>query len=584
MYVAVTRQQTQQPMFRFENPIYLYALAIVPLLALLHYGTNVLRHRRLKKYGDPALMKPLMPDVSRWRPEMKFWLLNLALAMMIVCLARPQYGTKIDTRTRKGIEAIIALDVSNSMLAEDVTPSRLAKSKMLISSLVDNMVDDKVGLIVYAGDAYTQLPITSDYVSAKMFLDNISPDMIAVQGTDIARAINLATHSFTQQEGVGRAIFVITDGEDNEGGAVEAAKDASKKGMNVYVLGVGSPEGSPIPISGGRGYLTDNAGNTVVSKLNEDMCREIAQAGGGAYIYVDNSSSAQAALQRHVDKLAKAEMESVLYSEYDEHFRDFAWAALVLLIIEIFILARMNHVLSRFTLFRVTNKAVLLMLALLLPLTAGAQQKNDRYFIRHGNRLYRDSLYAKAQVDYQKAIEKDASNPTAHYNLGNAFLFQGQPQEAMKNYESAMRLEKDPLRKAQAYHNAGVIFQSQKQLQQAIECYKNALRHNPKDDETRYNLVLCQRQLQNQPQNQQGQDDQQGKDDQKQEQQQQDQQQQQQRQQQEEQQQQQPEQPEMSRENAEQLLQAAQQEEKQTQDKVNKAQQKPQRRQLQKQW
>ena len=564
-------------MFRFENPLYLYALALIPLLALLHYGTNVLRRRRLRKYGDPELLKPLMPDVSRWRPEVKFWLLTTALAMMIVCLARPQYGTKIDTRTRKGIEAIIALDVSNSMLAEDVTPSRLAKSKMLISSLVDNMVDDK---------AYTQLPITSDYVSAKMFLDNISPDMITVQGTDIARAIQLATHSFTQQEGVGRAIFVITDGEDNEGGAVEAAKEALKKGMNVYVLGVGSPEGAPIPVPGRQGYMTDNAGNTVVSKLNEDMCREIAQAGGGAYIYVDNSSSAQSALQRHVDKLAKAEMESVLYSEYDEHFRDFAWAALVLLIIDLFILARMNHVLSRFTLFRVSGKAALLVLALLLPLTASAQQKNDRYFVRHGNRLYRDSVYAKAQVDYQKAIEKDASNPTAHYNLGNAFLSQGQPQEAMKNYESAIRLEKDPLRKAQAYHNAGVIFQSQKQFQQAIDCYKNALRLNPKDDETRYNLALCQHQLKNQPkQDQNNQDNQQGQDDQKQDQQQQQQQdQQQQQQQQQDQQQQQEQQPKMSRENAEQLLQAAQQEEKQTQDKVNKAQQQPQTRKLQKQW
>ena len=572
-------------MFRFENPIYLYALAVIPLLALLHYGTNILRSRRLKKYGDPVLLKPLMPDVSRWRPEVKFWLLTMALAMMIVCLARPQYGTKIDTRTRKGIEAIIALDVSNSMLAEDVTPSRLAKSKMLISSLVDNMVDDKVGLIVYAGEAYTQLPITSDYVSAKMFLDNISPDM-AVQGTDIARAINLATHSFTQQEGVGRAIFVITDGEDNEGGAVEAAKEALKKGMNVYVLGVGSPEGSPIPMPGSRGYITDNSGNTVVSKLNEEMCREIAQAGGGAYIYVDNSSSAQAALQRHVDKLAKAEMESVLYSEYDEHFRDFAWAALVLLILDIFLLARVNHVFSRVRLFRVADKTTVILFffsfSLVVPAClneAYAQKKNDRYYVRHGNRFYRDSTYAKAQVDYQKAIEKDASNPTAHYNLGNAFLAQGQPQEAMKNYESAIRLEKDKLRQSQSYHNAGVIFQSQKQLQQAIECYKDALRRNPKDDETRYNLALCQRQLQNQDQNQQGNDDQQGKDDQKQEQQQQEQQQQQ-----DEQQQQQQEQPKMSRENAEQLLQAAQQEEKQTQDKVNKAQQKPQRRQLQKQW
>lgn len=579
-------------MFRFENPIYLYFLAIIPLLALLHYGTDALRRRRLRKYGDPELLKALMPDVSTWRRELKFWLVSGALAMMIVCLARPQYGTKIDTRTRKGIEAIIALDVSNSMLAEDVKPSRLAKSKMLISSLVDKMVDDKVGLIVYAGDAYTQLPITSDYVSAKMFLDNISPDMIAVQGTDIARAINLATHSFTQQEGVGRAIFVITDGEDNEGGAVEAARDALKKGMNVYVLGVGSPDGSPIPVPGSNRFITDNAGNTVVSKLNEEMCRQIAQAGGGAYIYVDNSSSAQSALQRHIDKLAKAEMESVLYSEYDEHFRDFAWAALVLLILDLLFLARKNHILSRFKLFkpasRVATTVALLLLAGLAPSGFGldncafAQKKNDRYFIRHGNRQYRDSVYAKAQVDYQKAIEKDNTNAVAYYNLGNAQLMQGQPKDAMKSYESAARLQKDKFRGAQVYHNMGVILQSQKQFKEAIECYKNALRRNPNDDETRYNLALCQHQLQNQQQDQNNDDDQQGQDDQKKDQQQQEDQQKQH--QQNQQQEQQQEQPKMSKENAEQLLQAAQQEEKSTQDKVNKAQQRPQRRQLEKQW
>ncbi|MBP5770720.1 MAG: VWA domain-containing protein, partial [Bacteroidaceae bacterium] len=504
-------------MFRFDSPIYLYALALIPLFALLHYGTNLLRRRRLRKYGDPELLRALMPEVSRWRPEMKFWLLNLALAMMIFCLARPQYGTKMDTRKREGIEAIIALDVSNSMMAEDVKPSRLDKSKMLISNLVDNMTNDKVGLIVYAGEAYTQLPITSDYVSAKMFLDNISPAMIAVQGTDIARAIELATHSFTQQEGVGRAIFVITDGEDNEGGAVEAARAAEKKGMKVYVLGVGSPEGSPIPMPGSNRYITDNAGNTVVSKLNEDMCREIAQAGGGAYIYVDNSSSAQASLQKHVEKLAKAEMESQIYSEYDEHFRDFAWLALALLMIDILLLARKNHIFGRFRLFRVAGDVAILFL--FMGLTAQptmAQKKNDRYYVRHGNRLYRDSIYDKAQVDYQKAVEKDNTNPVAHYNLGNAHLQQGQPKDAMKSYETAARLQKDKQRGAQVYHNMGVIMQSQKQFAEAIECYKNALRRNPTDDETRKNLALCQHQLQKQQQNQdQNQQDQQKQDQQK---------------------------------------------------------------------
>lgn len=575
-------------MFRFENPIYLYLLFIIPLLALLHYGTDALRRRRLRKYGELELLKALMPDVSLWRREVKFWLLNVALAMMVVCLARPQYGTKIDTRTRRGIEAIIALDVSNSMLATDVTPSRLDKSKMLISNLVDNMVDDKVGLIVYAGEAYTQLPITSDYVSAKMFLDNIDPSLIAVQGTDIARAINLATHSFTQQEGVGRAIFVITDGEDNEGGAVEAAREAAKKGMKVFVMGVGSPEGSPIPMPGSNRYITDNAGNTVVSKLNEDMCRDIAQAGEGAYIFVDNSSSAQSALQKHVDKLAKAEMESTIYSEFDEHFRDFAWVALLLLLLDVLLLARKNHAFKNIQLFKVQNKTAIIALLAFLTLSVSqpvsAQRKNDRYFIRHGNRNYRDSVFTDAQVDYQKAIEQDNTNAVAHYNLGNAFLSQGQPKDAMKSYETAARMQTDKLRSAQVYHNMGVIFQSQKQYQEAIECYKNALRRNPNDDETRYNLALCLTQRDKNQDQKQDQNQDQEKNQEQQQKEQQQQQQQDNQEKQDDQQQQQPQQPQMSKENAEQLLRAAQQEEKQTQDKVQKAQQKPQRRQLQKQW
>lgn len=574
-------------MFRFEYPLALYALLLIPLLALIHYAMVYRQRRRLRRYGDMELLKELMPDVSRWRPELKFWLVTAALAAMIVCLARPQYGTKMDTRKRKGIEAIIAMDVSNSMLAEDVSPSRLDKSKMLFSNLVDHMTDDKVGLIVYAGDAYTQLPITSDYVSAHMFLDNISPSMVNVQGTDIAAAIDLATRSFTQQDGVGRAIFVITDGEDNEGGAVEAAANALKKGMRVFVLGVGSPEGSPIPMPGRSGYMTDNAGNTVVSKLNEDMCRKIASAGGGAYIYVDNSSSAQSALQKHVDKLAKKEMESTVYSEYDEHFRDFAWIALALLVLDVLLLARKNHMFRNVRLFRPRRTALtLLMLAVALSASA---KKNDRDYIRSGNRLYRDSLFAKAQVDYQKALEVNPRNAQAHFNLGNALLMQGQPKEAMKSYEEAVKCNTSKVRKAEFYHNAGVILQSQKQFAEAIECYKNALRRNPNDDETRYNLALCQHQLKNQQQqgDQNNKDDKQGKDDQKkdeQQKQQQQQQQQQQKQEEEQQKQQQQQQPKMSKEAAEQLLKAAMQEEKATQDKVNRAKQKPQRRQLEKQW
>lgn len=339
-------------MFRFEEPLYLYLLLLVPVLAAVHYATDYHRRKRLRCYGDVALLKELMPDVSAVRREAKAWLMLAAWALLVFTLARPQFGTKVDTRKRQGIEAIIAMDISNSMLAEDVTPSRLEKSKMLVSSIVDQMTDDKIGLIVYAGEAYTQLPITSDYVSAKMFLETIQPSLISTQGTDIKQALDLAMKSFTPDDKASKAVFVITDGEDNEGGAVEMARAAAEKGIKVYVLGIGSPQGAPIPMPGSTQYITDNGGNVVVSKLNEQMCREIAAAGQGAYIYVDNSSSAKEKLSGYVDKLAKTEMESTVYSEYDEQFQAVALLALLLLVLDVLVVERKNPLFRRIKLFR----------------------------------------------------------------------------------------------------------------------------------------------------------------------------------------------------------------------------------------
>lgn len=339
-------------MFRFENPQYLTLLVALLVLVLLHYYALYRQKRNLRRYGDPQLLQDLLIDVSKVRPELKFWLAIAALACFIIALARPQYGTKIENRERQGIEAIVALDVSNSMLAEDVKPNRLDKAKMLLSNMVDGMKDDKVGLVVFAGQAFTQLPITSDYVSAKMFLETINPSMISVQGTDVAAAINLAMRSFTQQENVSRAIFLITDGEDNEGGAVEAAKQAASHGVRVYILGIGDPAGAPIPMPGSTQYITDEQGNVVVSKLNEDMCREIAQAGNGSYIYVDNSSSAQEKLAEQVDRLAKTKMESQIYSEFDEQFQGFIILGLLFLLLDILIMERQNHRIQVSKLFR----------------------------------------------------------------------------------------------------------------------------------------------------------------------------------------------------------------------------------------
>lgn len=566
-------------MFRFADPIYLYLLAVIPVLALIRFLTYRNQKKRLRKFGDPKLLRSLMPDVSRFRPAVKFWMLQAALALLIVMLARPQFGTKISNEQRVGIETIIAMDISNSMLAEDIVPSRLDRSKMMVENLVDHFTNDKIGLIVFAGDAFVQLPITSDYVSAKMFLSSIDPSMMATQGTDIARAIDMASHSFTQEEGIGKAIIVITDGEDHEGGALEAAEAAKKAGMRVYVLGVGSTQGSPIPIPGTGDYMKDNTGNTVMSALNEDMCRQVAQAGGGAYIHVENNSAAQDQLDNELNKLSKKETTSTVYSEFDEQFQAVAILALLLLILEICVFDRRSPLLKRLSLFG-SKKKVATMLLLLVAMTASAQ--TDRQYIREGNKQFRVGQYDKAEVSYRKAVEKNPKNPQAAYNLGNALMAQKKDSAAVQQFEQATRIETNPLRKAAAYHNMGVICQTHKMYGEAIEAYKNALRLNPNDNETRYNLVLCQRQKKKQDQNQQK--NQNNKDDQKKDDQKKDNQKDQNKDKKDDKQQQQQQKPQMSKDNAEQLLNAAIQNEKMTQDKMKKQQQKPQRRNVLKNW
>ena len=339
-------------MFRFEEPTYLYLLLLLPFMAAFYLYSNYRRRKAIRKFGDPVLMAQLMPDVSKYRPDVKFWLVFAAIGLFAVLLARPQFGSKLETVKRQGVEVMIALDISNSMLAQDVQPSRLEKAKRLVAQLVDKMENDKVGMIVFACDAFTQLPITSDYISAKMFLESINPSLISKQGTAIGAAINLATRSFTPQEGVGRAVIVITDGENHEGGAVEAAKAAAEKGIQVSVLGVGMPDGAPIPVEGTNDFRRDRDGNVVVTRLNEQMCQEIAQAGDGIYVRVDNSNAAQKAIAQEINKMAKADVETQVYTEFNEQFQAVAWIILLLLLAEMLILERKNPLFRNIHLFK----------------------------------------------------------------------------------------------------------------------------------------------------------------------------------------------------------------------------------------
>ena len=563
-------------MFRFEDPIYLLFLIVIPVLALVRLVGWRQRKKKLRKFGDPNLLEELMPDVSKYRPSVKFWVALAALAMLILMLARPQMGTKISHEKRNGIETIICLDISNSMLAEDVVPSRLDKSKMLVENLVDHFTNDKIGLVVFAGEAFTQLPITSDYVSAKMFLQNIDPSLIGTQGTNIAQAINIAMNSFTQQEKIGKAIILITDGEDHEGGALEMAEAAKKKGINVFILGVGDTSGTPIPLGNGD-YLKDNQGQVVMTALNEQMCQQVAQAGSGKYIHVDNTSDAQEKLNDELGKLQKGETDSVIYSEYDEQFQAFGIIVLLLLIIEVCIMESKNPLLKNVRLFRknkVLSATKLLLVALMLTMGSQGAFAQDRQAIRQGNKLYRQQSFDKAEVEYRKALAKNPRNTQAMYNLGCALLQQQKDSAAIVQFENAGRAEKSAARKAMSYHNMGFICQKHQMYGEAIEAYKESLRNNPNDDETRYNLSLCKKLLKQQQQNNQNQKQQQ---DNKEKQDKQD------KQNNKDQQKQQP-QEQMSKENAEQLLNAAVQEEKATQQRMKKAMQEPRRRQLQKNW
>lgn len=341
---------------RFANPEYFYLLILIPLFVAVYYISGRQRLKRLREYGDTELLKELMPDVSAYRPGVKFTLSLIAMALLTVVLARPQFGSKMETVTRQGIETVIALDISNSMLAEDIAPNRLEKSKKIISRLIDKFENDKVGLIVFAGDAFVQLPITNDFVSAKMFMETITPSLISRQGTDIGAAINLAMKSFTPNKEVGKAVIVITDGENHEGGAEEAAKAAVENGISIYMLGVGSTDGAPIPDESSNDYRRDKDGNVIVTKLNEEMSQNIAKAGNGAYIRVDNTNNAQKLLEKEIDKLAKADVSTEVFTEFDEQFHLIAWLVLILLVVDILILPGKSRLTRNFNLFGEKNE------------------------------------------------------------------------------------------------------------------------------------------------------------------------------------------------------------------------------------
>lgn len=340
-------------MFRFENPEYLYLFIAMPFLVALYIYLNIRKRNDVKKLGMLSTVKKMMPELSLKRSYLKFWLIFAALCTGIIMIARPQFGTKVENVEKEGIELVVAIDVSNSMLARDVSPDRLSRAKQILSRIIDIRKNDKVALIVFAGEAYVQMPLTSDTQSAKLFLNTIDPSLVPVQGTAIGEAITLGVSSFSSDKDVDKAMILITDGEDHEGNANEAAKRASEAGIMVNVIGIGSVEGTPVPESeSSNNYRTDNDGQVVVSRLNEQMAQEIAQNGKGLYVQADNSNTAIRALETELNELETKKTTSLSYSEYDEKFPLFAWILLVILIVECLIYDKKNPLFKNIRLFK----------------------------------------------------------------------------------------------------------------------------------------------------------------------------------------------------------------------------------------
>ena len=322
-------------MLMFADYKYLYLLILVPVF-LMGYGImRYMRARRVKTFGDPALVEALMPSRSRSKGWVKAVLFSLAFAFFAIGLARPRTGAKLAERNTKGAEIIVALDVSNSMLAQDYSPNRLERAKLSIARLTERLQEDRIGLVIFAGTSFVQLPVTTDYVSAKMFLNSIDTGSIPVQGTAIGDAIRLSIKSFSAQSEKSRVIVVISDGENHEDDAVGAAKQAAELGIKVYTIGVGSAEGQPIPMDGG--LLKDKDGNIVVTKLNEEMLRDIARAGGGAYIHAGEEEFGLNPIIQDIRRMEDEEFGSVVFEEYDEQYMYFFGIALLLFILEMLI-------------------------------------------------------------------------------------------------------------------------------------------------------------------------------------------------------------------------------------------------------
>ncbi len=500
-------------MLRFAHPEYLWALLVVPVLGIGFYFLHRWKKWLLRRFIADPLVPTLTPDTSTAKRVVKHTILLLALASLILAAANPLVGTRLEEVKREGIDLFVALDVSLSMKAEDIRPSRLDKAKRDVSDLLRKLHGDRVGLVIFAGDAYVQFPLTADYSAADLFINAVDVDAVPVAGTMIGNAIELGLKSFRQDLPTQKAIVVVSDGENTEGDITSAVEKARKEGVRIFTIGMGTPEGTPIPIynTGGErtDYKHDRAGNIVLSRLDETILQQIALSTGGSYRRATNAGNEIDEIFKELSSLQKTAMGSLQVTGFEDQFYYPLALGILLLLLETLLSERRGRFLTR--LMRLLPATGLLSIFLLSsPVVSSAQTVHSH--VSNGNVAYDKGRYPDAEAEYKKAVQKDPSSREAQFDLGNAYYKQQRADEAQRAYSNWIAASKTPADQAMAYYNLGNTFFKSNKLQESLEAYKRTLRLNPGDEDARYNYLLAKDRLKQQQdqknQNQQNKQDQ----------------------------------------------------------------------------
>jgi len=491
---------------RFGEPIYLWGLLLAPALVVFIIWADRNKTKVKERFGNLKLILQLSENFSPRRARWKKILLVSSVVLLVLGLARPQWGSKLVQVKKQGLDIIFALDVSLSMLAEDIQPNRLERAKLEIHDFLDKLKGDRVGLVTFAGAAYISCPLTMDYRAAQLFLDNIEAGIITKPGTDIAEAINTAALAFNQKEKKYKVLVLVTDGEDQGHQPAEAAKKAAAEGIRIYTIGIGTPAGEPIPLRQPEGtflgYKKDESGSVVLSRLDEQTLSEIAQIGRGKCLSVARGGFDLDKIYQEISGLEKKELQGTLAVEYLDRYQYFLFPAIMLLIMEMFLTDRRRTQPLRFKIWKKSSAAVAATL-LLFAFTASAWGKGNANSLNsEGNELYNQGKYQEATRRYQDAAIEKPESFVLQYNLANALQQSQDYARALQSYQRALELG-DTSQLASAFYNLGNGLYRIGQYQEAAAAYKQTLELDPSDQDAKYNFELALKKLQEQSSQQQ---------------------------------------------------------------------------------